>query len=98
MAFRQLYIHTKVSHQNQYNLRNWTDFDVPEVRTVNHEIKIWQIVPINIKKLGTIDKFKIFIKNRKQRLVYVDYVTSIYKIHPTNRLEHEFVALFSHII
>ena len=23
-------------HQNQYNLSNWTDFDVPKVRTANH--------------------------------------------------------------
>ena len=23
-------------HQNQYNLRNWTYFDAPKVRTVNH--------------------------------------------------------------
>ena len=23
-------------HQNQYNLRNWTYFDVPKFRTVNH--------------------------------------------------------------
>ena len=23
-------------HQNQYNLRNWTYFHAPDVRTVNH--------------------------------------------------------------
>ena len=23
-------------HQNQYNVRNWTCFDAPKVRTVNH--------------------------------------------------------------
>ena len=25
-----------VRHQNQYNPRNWTDFDAPKVRTVIH--------------------------------------------------------------
>ena len=46
-------------HQNQYNLRNWTEFDVPKVRIVNHcsegvrylGPKIWEIIPTHIDKI-----------------------------------------------
>ena len=49
-------------HQIQYNLRNWTDFDVPKVKTVNHGSesvrylgpKIWEIIPPHIKMLDTL--------------------------------------------
>ena len=44
--------------QGQYNLRSWSDFTLPIVRTVNYEIesmrylgpKIWESIPANIKK------------------------------------------------
>ena len=57
-------------HQNEYNIRNWTYFDTPKVRTVNHGSesvrylgpKIWEMIPAYTKELGTIDKFKIAIK------------------------------------
>ena len=60
-------------HQNQYNLRNWTYFDAPKVRTVNHGSesvrylgsKIWKIIPAYMKELDIIEKFKIAIKKRK---------------------------------
>ena len=60
-------------HQNQYNLRNWTYFDTPKVRTLNHGSesvrylgsKIWEIIPAYTKELDTIDKFKIAIKKWK---------------------------------
>ena len=60
-------------HQNQYNLRNWTYFDVPKVGAVNHGTesvrylgsKIWEIIPACIKGLDTIGKFKIAIKKWK---------------------------------
>ena len=59
-----------IRHQNQYNLRNWTYFDVPKVTTVNHSSesvrylgsKIWEIIPAYMKELDTIEKFKIAIK------------------------------------
>ena len=43
-------------HQNEYNLRNWTHFDVPKVKTVNHgsqsarylDPKICEIIPTHI--------------------------------------------------
>ena len=60
-------------HQNQCNLRNWTYFDAPKVRTVNHGSesvrylgsKIWEIIPAYMKELDTIEKFKIAIKKWK---------------------------------
>ena len=93
-------------HQNQYNLRNETYFDVPKVRTVNHGSesvrylgpKIWEIIPTRIKRLDIIDKFKMLLKNGNQNLVHVDYAKSIYKIQATCRLQHKFVALFAHIL
>ena len=64
-----------LKHQNQYNLRNWTYFDAPKVRTVNHGSesvrylgsKIWEIIPAYTKELDTIDKFKIAIKKWKPK-------------------------------
>ena len=43
--------------QGQYNLRSWSDFTLPIVRTVNYGIesrrylgpKIWESIPSNIK-------------------------------------------------
>ena len=57
-------------YQNQYNLGNWTYFDVPKVRTVNHGShsvwclgpKIWEIIPTHIKELDITDKFNVAIK------------------------------------
>ena len=56
-------------HQNQYNLRNWTYFDAPKVRTINNGSesvrylgsKISKIIATHTKELDTIDKFKIAI-------------------------------------
>ena len=63
-------------HQNQSNLRNWTYFDTPKVRTVNHGSesvrylgsKIWEIIPAYTKELDTNDKFKIAIKKIRIRI------------------------------
>ena len=60
-------------HQNQYNLGNWTYFDVPKVGTVNHGSesvrylgpKTWEVVPTHIKELDSTDKFKIAIEKWK---------------------------------
>ena len=60
-------------HQNQYSIKNWTYFDVPKVKTVNHGsesvrylgFKIWEIITTHIKVLATIDKFKIATKKWK---------------------------------
>ena len=56
--------------QGQYNLRSWSDFTLPIVRTVNYEIesirylgpKIWERIPANIKEVGTTERFKSGIK------------------------------------
>ena len=62
-----------IRHQNQYNLRHWTYFDVPKVETVNPGSesvgylgpKIWEVIPIHIKELDIIGKFKVPIKKWK---------------------------------
>ena len=64
-----------LGHQFRYNLRNWTDFDVPKVKTVGHGSesvryvapKIWEIIPTHIKGLNTIDRFKIASKKWEAR-------------------------------
>ena len=56
--------------QGQYNLRSWSDFILPIVRTVNYGIesirylgpKIWENLPANIKEVDTIKRFKSGIK------------------------------------
>ena len=59
--------------KGRYNLKNWSDFMIPNVRTVNHGFesirylgpKIWECVPENIKKEETLDLFKNAIKGWK---------------------------------
>ena len=56
--------------QGQYNLRSWSDFTLPIVRTVNYGIerirclgpKLWEGIPANIKEVDTIERFKLGIK------------------------------------
>ena len=67
--------------QGQYNLRSWSDFTLPIVRTVNYGIesirylgpKIWEIIPANIKEEDKIERFKSGIKNGSLNLVHVDF-------------------------
>ena len=59
--------------QGQYNLRSWSDFTLPIVRTVNYGIesirylgpKIWESIPANIKEVDTIERFMSGIKKWK---------------------------------
>ena len=59
--------------QGQYNLRRWSDFTLPIVRTVNYGIesirylgpKIRESFPANIKEVDTIERFKSGIKKWK---------------------------------
>ena len=56
--------------QGQYNLRSWSDFTLPIVRTANYGIesirylspKIWESIPGNMKEVDTIERFKSGIK------------------------------------
>ena len=56
--------------QGQCNLRSWSNFTVPIVRTVNYGTesirflgpKIWESVPADIKEVDTIERFKSGIK------------------------------------
>ena len=51
--------------RGQYNLRSWSDFTLPIVRTVNYGIesirylghKIWEIIPANIREVDTTRAF-----------------------------------------
>ena len=77
-----------LNHQNQYNLINWTYFDAPKVRTVNHGSesvryfgsKIWEIIRTYTKKLVALTNLKLLLKNGNKELVHVGYAESIYKI------------------
>ena len=68
--------------QGQYNLRSWSDFTLPIVRTVNYGIesirylgaRIWGSFPANIKEVDTGERFKAGIMN----LVHVDFVKRTY--------------------
>ena len=59
--------------QDQYNLRSWSDFTLPLVRTVNYGIEsirylgpqIWESIPANVKEVDTIERFKSGIKKWK---------------------------------
>ena len=52
--------------QGQYNLRSWSDFTLPIVRTVNYGIesirylgpKIWESISANIKEVDATERFK----------------------------------------
>ena len=56
--------------QGQHNLRSWSDFTLPIVRTVNYWIesirylgsKVWESIPANIKEVDTTERFKSGIK------------------------------------
>ena len=59
--------------QGQHNLRNWSDFTLRNVRTVNFRIdsiryfgtKTWEIIPAKIKEVNTIERFTSGIKKWK---------------------------------
>ena len=59
--------------QGQYDLRSWSDFNLPIVRTVNYGIesirylgpKICGSIPANIKEVDTTERFKSGIKKWK---------------------------------
>ena len=59
--------------QDQHNIRHWSDFFLPIVRTVNYAIEsirylganIWESIPANIKEVDTIERSKSSIKKWK---------------------------------
>ena len=74
-----------LKNQDQDNLGNQTDFDVPKIRSVNLGSesvrylgpKIQEIIPTHIEELYTNDKFNIAVKNGKKNLFHVGYEKSI---------------------
>ena len=95
-----------LNNQDQYNLGNQADFDVPKARSINHGSesvrylgpKTQEIIPTFIKELSTNDKFNTAIKSGKQILFHIGYVKSICKMQARYRLQHMFVALLVHIL
>ena len=72
----------------QYNLRQLSQFDLPNVRSFFWRTesisfrgpKIWNIVPTEFKKGTSLNGFKKLIKNGNLRTVHVSYVNHSYKI------------------
>ena len=72
---------------NDYNLRQFSQFDLPNVKSVfcgTESIsflgpKIWNIVPNEFKK-ETLDAFKKLIKKWKPKTVHVGYVNHTHRI------------------
>ena len=62
-----------VKEQGNYNLRNQTDFVIPQVKSVNHGLesvrclgpKIWESLPNDLKNKESADGFKTAIKRWK---------------------------------
>ena len=62
--------------QGQDNLRSWSDFNLPIVRTVNYGIesirylgpKICGSIPANIKEVDTTERFKLGINPHMHKL------------------------------
>ena len=84
LAIEMFKVHTKTSpeimqevfqvkEQGNYNLRNQTDFVIPQVKSVNHGSesirflgpKIWESLPNDLKNKESVDSFKTAIKRWK---------------------------------
>ena len=84
LAIEMFKVHTKTSpeimqevflvkEQGNYNLRNQTDFVIPEVKSVNYGLesirvlgpKIWESLPNDLKNRESVDSFKTAIKRWK---------------------------------
>ena len=84
LAIEMFKVHTKTSpeimqevfqvkEQGNYNLRNQTDFVIPQVKSVNHGLesirflgpKIWESLPNDLKNKESVDSFKTAIKRWK---------------------------------
>ena len=65
-----------------------SNFAVPNVKSVFHGSKptfylgpqIWDIVPLELKELTSLNAFKTSIKNGNQKIVFADSVSSTYQI------------------
>ena len=72
--------------QGQYNLRSWSDFTLPIVRTVNYWIesipyldpKVWESIPANIKEVDTTELLNQVLRNGNLDLVHVYFVKRTY--------------------
>ena len=70
---------------NSYNLRSNSNFAVPNVKSVFHGSesisylgpKIWDIAPLELKDLTSLNAFKKGIENGNQKIVLAGYVMSL---------------------
>ena len=70
-----------------YNLRSNSNFAVPHVKSVFHGSesisylgpKIWDIVPLELKELTSLNGFKKGIKKWQQKIVLAGYVSNLVK-------------------
>ena len=84
LAIEMFKVHTKTSpevmqevfqvkEKGHYNLRNQTDFVIPQVKSVNHGLesvrflgpKLWKSLPNDLKNKESVDSFKTAIKRWK---------------------------------
>ena len=80
--FSELFCRRDIS----YNLRSNSNFAVPNVKSVFHGSesitylgpKIWDIVPLQLKELTSLNAFKKGIKNGNQKIVLAGYVSNTY--------------------
>jgi hypothetical protein len=74
--------------QNPYNLRDSFPVTQPKVKTVSHGInsllyhgaKIWNSLPINIKSVSTLNRFKFLLKRCNTALCDCSYCSSLYLV------------------
>ena len=71
-----------------HNLQSNSNFAVSNVKSVFHGSKsisylgpkIWDIVPLELKELTSLNAFKKGIKNVNQKIVLAGYVSNMYQI------------------
>ena len=77
-------------HQGQCsNLGNWSDFNLPNVRTINYGVEkitclgptIWESIPANTKDLDAIKHLQSDIKEWKPIYIHIYYISYIFIIH-----------------
>ena len=72
---------------HQYNLRNRSQFIIPNVKTVNHRFeslrylgpKIWETIPSHLREIDSLKNFKMSSKNGNENCVHVGSTKYIFK-------------------
>ena len=72
---------------HQYNLRNRSQFIIPNVKTVNYRFeslrylgtKIWETIPSHLREIDSLKNFKMSSKNGNENRVHVGSTEYIFK-------------------